>query len=185
MRMGTITDVVGTDWYFDDVKWVYDNWLMRGVTDELFQPWGAASGISSVVSLRRLDGVDLTPYYTGEEDGLDNTAWYVAAARWAKVSNILPGGVFAGHDSVSRAYVAVMLKNYLSYRGISVTLPQTPITFADSDQMSQEEREAFQILYQAGIFRGDSKNNMEPRVIATRLDLALLLHRLNTLLERN
>ena len=78
-----------------------------------------------------------------------------------------------------------MLKNYLSYRGISVTLPQTPITFADSDQMSQEEREAFQILYQAGIFRGDSKNNMEPRLIATRLDLALLLHRLNTLLERN
>lgn len=179
MRMGSITDVVGTDWYFENVKWAYDNWIMRGVTDETFVPFGPVSGISSVISLRRMDGVDLTPYYTGEDDGLDNSAWYVAAARWAKVSGLLPNGEFMGYEGVSRGYVAVMLKNYLDYRDIHVELPETPVNFADENQMSATEIEAFRILYQTGIFRGDGSGNMEPQTIATRLDLTLLLFRLN------
>ena len=177
--MGSITDVVGTDWYFENVKWAYENWIMRGVTDETFVPFGPVSGISSVISLRRMDGVDLTPYYTGEDDGLDNSAWYVAAARWAKVSGLLPNGEFMGYEGVSRGYVAVMLKNYLDYRNIHVELPETPVNFADESQMSATEIEAFRILYQTGIFRGDGSGNMEPQTIATRLDLTLLLFRLN------
>ena len=184
MTLGDITDVIGTDWYFDDVRWVYNEWLMRGVTADSFQPWNPMSGVSAVVSLRRLDGVDLTPYYTGEDDGLDNDAWYVAAARWAKVSGILPGGVFTGYESLTRGYVAVMLKNYLEYLGVQVEVPQNPVSFTDSAQMSDEELEAFQILRAANIFRG-TDNTMEPQTITTRVDMALLLHRLNTFLKNH
>ena len=57
--------------------------------------------------------------------------------------------------------------------------PETSVAFADESQMSEAKVMAFRVLYQNGIFRGDGSGHMESQTIATRLDLTLLLFRLN------
>ena len=172
-------DIKGTDWFFEDAVWAYSykDGILRGYSETEWQPLTPIHSVSVAVTLRRMDGADLTPYYTGEEDGLDNSAWYVAAARWATVNGILPAP-FGGYAPLTRGEYAVILRNYLRYRGIDVT-PSQPAGFSDSDQMTADEREAFQFLNEAGIYRGDASGAMLPKNNLHRAHLAALLHRLS------
>ena len=177
--LGKFEDIKGTDWFFEDAVWAYSykDGILRGYSETEWQPLTPIHSVSVAVTLRRMDGADLTPYYTGEEDGLDNSAWYVAAARWATVNGILPAP-FGGYAPLTRGEYAVILRNYLRYRGIDVT-PSQPAGFSDSDQMTADEREAFQFLNEAGIYRGDASGAMLPKNNLHRAHLAALLHRLS------
>ena len=49
--------------------------------------------------------------------------------------------------------------------------------------MTQEENDAFQVLYQFGIFKGVGNYYMDPQGSTTRAQLAVLLHRLSVFVE--
>ena len=76
-----------------------------------------------------------------------------------------------------------MLVKYLQHSGIDCTLPAAPVAFADAELMTQEENEAFQVLYQFGIFKGIGNYYMDPQGSTTRAQLAVLLHRMSVFVE--
>ena len=99
-------------------------------------------------------------------------------------NGLLPQGAeIAFQAPMARGAFAVMLVKYLQTLGVDCTLPAEPIAFTDAQDMTQEENDAFQVLYQFGIFKGIGNYTMDSDGITTRAQLAVLLHRLSVFVE--
>lgn len=177
-------DVSAGDWFYPDVDWGYQNKLMIGVTSDLYKPRDLISAATVVTVLARLDKADLSAWADVSYPEIAQGQWYTNAAVWARSIGILPEGTFSAQPPIARAKFAVMLVKYLESRGIDCALPEQPVAFADADLMTQEENDAFQVLYQFGIFKGTGNYFMDPQGSTTRAQLAVLLHRLSVFTEQ-
>ena len=176
-------DISSSDWFYPDVDWAYQQKLMIGVTEQIYAPYGAISSATVVTVLARMDKVNLDDYAAVSYPQIDAGQWYTNAANWAMESGLLPDEHFTGQPPIARAKFAVMLVKYLQHSGIDCTLPEEPVAFADASLMTQEENDAFQVLYQFGIFKGVGNYYMDPQGSTTRAQLAVLLHRLSVFVE--
>ena len=172
-------DISTANWFYPDVDWAYQNGLMVGVTESDYQPYGSISPATVVVVLARLNKADLTQWQDNVPEEVTPGQWYTAAASWAKAAGLLPDGPFEVGPSMPRGQMAVMLKKYLVHLGIDCTLPSQPVAFTDAALMTQEENDAFQVLYQFGIFKGIGNYTMDVAGSTTRAQFAVLLHRLS------
>ena len=176
-------DVSASDWFYADVDWAYQQKLMIGVTGQTYAPYGPISPATVVTVLARMDKVDHTAYGQASDARIEAGQWYTAAANWAMQAGLLPDEPFTAQPPIARAKFAVMLVKYLQHSGIDCTLPAAPVAFADAELMTQEENEAFQVLYQFGIFKGIGNYYMDPQGSTTRAQLAVLLHRMSVFVE--
>ena len=172
-------DISANDWFYSDVNWAYQNKLMIGVTSNTYVPYGLISPATAVTVLARMDQVDLDDYAAASYPQIDAGQWYTNAANWAMESGLLTDEHFTGQPPIARAKLAVMLVKYLRHSGVDCTLTGDPVVFADASLMTQEENDAFQVLYQFGIFKGVGNYYMDPQGSTTRAQLAVLLHRLS------
>lgn len=172
-------DISSSDWFYNDANWAYQNGIILGVTENTYEPQTFISYTTAVVVLARLNKVDLKKYETVKVSGIPSGQWYTSAANWAKRNGILSSVSFQGGERLPRGKLAVILANYLKYAGIRYSQPPNPVLFADADQMTREENQAFQILYRLGIFKGTGNYHMNPKGYTTRAHLVALLHRLS------
>lgn len=173
------TDVSPSDWFYEDLKWAYDNGIMLGVSDTEFAPQRRVSQATIVTVLARLAQVDLTRFDGEEESGITAGRSYTAAAVWAKRAGLLPEeGVFTGDETTTRNQMAVMLVKYLRSMGKDTMPPAQPAVFADAGDMTQEGNDAFQVLYQQSIFKGVGELNMNAAGSTTRAHFVALIHRI-------
>ena len=179
----TFRDVSSGNWFFADVEWAYQNRLMIGVTKDLYKPYNPISPAMVVTVLSRMDKVDLSQYADTSYEEIAGGQWYTAAAAWAKEAGLLPEGPFVAQPPMGRGQMAVMLVKYLKHAGIDCTLVGEPVVFTDADLMTPEENEAFQVLYQFGIFKGIGNYTMDVAGATTRAQLAVLIHRLSVFVE--
>ncbi len=170
-------DVPQSAWFYDDVKWVFDRDLMLGVSENLFDPDGPVDAATIVMVLARTIGVDLTQYANSTEVNLPQDQWYSAAANWATQSGLIDD-TFERNKPYSRGQMAVLLYKYFKYIGIDCSQPDPTVEFADADQMTPEQNEAYQVLYNYGIFKGVGNNRMDVYSNTSRAQLAALMHRL-------
>lgn len=77
-----------------------------------------------------------------------------------------------------------MLVKYLRSMGFDTSLPSPMAEFADADLMTQDEFNAFQVLYHYGIFRGVGDMRMNPVGITSRCEFSALIHRVDDLIEK-
>ncbi len=177
-------DVSASDWYYPDVDWVYQRKLMVGVTSDRFAPYGYTSPAIMVTVLARMGQVDLAPYGELSYPEIPAGQWYTAAGNWAMSNDLLPRRAeIAFQEPMARGAFAVMLVKYLQTLKVDCTLPAEPIAFTDAQDMTQAENDAFQVLYQFGIFKGIGNYTMDATGITTRAQLAVLLHRLSVFVE--
>lgn len=176
-------DITVNDWFYPDVDWAYQGRLMLGVTGDIFAPYGLISAPTMVTVLARMDKADLSRYDNVSYPEIQQGQWYTNAAVWAKETGLLSEGEFIAAPPLARAKFAVMLVKYLQSKGIDCTVAGEPIAFADADQMTQEENDAFQALYQFGIFKGVGGYRMDAQGSTTRAQLAVLLHRLSVFVK--
>ena len=177
------SDIKDTDWFYVDVEWAYQNKLMIGVTKDAYMPYNPISPAMVVTVLSRMDKIDLSQYEDAAYEEITGGQWYTAAASWAKDAGLLPEGPFVGQPPMGRGQMAVMLVKYLKHAGIDCTLTGEPVVFTDADQMTAEENEAFQVLYQFGIFKGIGNYTMDVSGATTRAQLAVLMHRVSVFVE--
>ena len=181
---GLYSDVLEQNWFYDDVKWAKENEIMVGVTETTFAPNEAISQATIVTVLARLLKIDLTQFDGVSYDDVTPGQWYTNAAIWAKQSGILPDySSFTGTAELSRDGMAIMLVKFLRSMGVDTNVDVSGITFADAEQMTDAGREAFQILYHYGIFRGIGENRMDPLSSVTRAQFAALMHRISVFIE--
>ena len=75
-------DAESADWFYAYVVYVYENGLMNGVSDTLFDPNGTVTRAQLVTILWRLDGEPAVNYALPFDD-VASGAWYAEAVRWA------------------------------------------------------------------------------------------------------
>lgn len=179
------TDVSEQYWYYNDVKWAFENEIMIGTSTTRFDP-NTPIGQSTVVTvLARMAKVDLTRFSAEGYENITSGQWYSSAAVWATQAGLLPNDtVFVESGSISRGNMAIMLTKYLKSVGIDTSLPSSLAEFADTDLMTQDEFDAFQVLYHYGIFLGTGGMRMNPTGITSRCEFSALMHRVDTLIKK-
>lgn len=168
------TDVVSTQWYADAVNFVAARQFFYGVSEDEFAPDDDMTRAMFAKVIANLEGADLTRYNTSVFVDVDKDAWYGAAIAWAVDKKIVSGvgnGSFDPGAPVTREQMAVMLHNYMEYKGIKFAGTSQP-AFADANAVSDWAKDAVTTIQSYGIISGIGGNTFAPKANADRAAVA-------------
>ena len=177
------TDVSESDWFFNDVKFVYQNGLMNGTSATTFSPEGTTSRGMIVTILWRMAGSpDMEDKIWGYPFAdVDATAYYGTAVYWARLNGIAGGyddATFGPNAPINREQMAVMMYRYAQYMGYDTTQGGMAIReYADYGQVSSYALEAMDWANATGIVTGTSESTLSPQGQATRAQAAAMFTR--------
>ena len=172
-------DVSGSDWFYNDVRYVYEKGIMDGTGADRFSPNAPLTRAMIVTILYRMAG---SPAMSGASDfkDVDSNKWFAKAVAWAAANGIVNGygsGLFGPNDPVTREQLAAILYRYAVYGGMTaVTLEENLGSFADTAQLSAYAIQAMNWAVGQGLING-SGNNLVPKAQATRAQVAAIIHR--------
>lgn len=174
-------DVHSNDWFYDDVKWAFEQGLMMGTTADNFSPNTFTTRGMIVTILWRMEGSPVVNYALPFSDVADGM-WYSEAVRWAVSEHIVSGYSatrFAPEDNITREQLAAMLYNYAKYKGIDVSVGEDTniLSYDDAFDISEYAYEALQWAVGEGIMGGMTDSTIAPQNLATRAQVAAMLHR--------
>ena len=153
-------DVSVNAWYYDAVKYVWDNGLMNGTGTAEFSPNTTLNRAMVWTILARLDGVDV--------DG--GATWYSKAQEWAMAEGVSDGTDPMG--AVTREQLVTMLWRFKGEPAVDFLL-----TSPDADTISDWAREAMRWAVSNGIIEGDENGCITPTATATRAQAAAIFMR--------
>ena len=164
------TDVWRGDWYYDGVRYVYDNNLMNGTSGTVFSPNAATTRGMIVTILARMDGVNTS-----------GTPWYEAGREWAMRNGISDGTNMEG--KITREQLAAMLSRYAALKNRDVSAIASISAYADASSVSNWAVNAMRWAVGEGLIQG-SNNHLRPQSNATRAEVATILMRFCELLKK-
>ena len=176
----TGADISPSDWFYEDVIYVYSKGLMVGISDSAFGPQMTMTRGMIVTVLGRLAGIDTADYTGASFDDVTLTQYYAPYIKWAAEKGIVSGigdNKFAPDANISRQDLAVILNNYANKMGITLPETATATTFSDDANISGYAKEAVEAMQKAGIISGKPGNLFDPKGNATRAEVAAILHR--------
>lgn len=108
-------DVRRTSWYYQGVRYCYENQYISGTDKGIFDPNGILTREQFVVILARIDGVKLNRYTNTPFSDVDNDSWYSASVAWAYEGGYINGignNSFGVGKAITREEIAVLLYRY-------------------------------------------------------------------------
>ena len=172
-------DVKSADWFYNDVKYVYEKGMMAGTAADVFAPNATTTRAMIVTILYRLEG---SPAVTGTNAFVDVPAgqWYTDAVNWAAANQIVKGTsatTFAPNDSITREQMAAILYRYAQYKGYDVTKKADLSGYSDNGQVSAYAKDALAWANAAKLINGVTNTTLAPQGNATRAQVSAILHR--------
>lgn len=172
------TDVSTSDWFYDDVAFVYENGLFSGTDSRSFSPNASMTRAMLVTVLCRLEG---EPTVTGRSSFTDvrSGAYYEKSVIWAAANGIVTGTdstSFSPDAKVTREQLAAILYRYAQYRKLDTDASAKLNSFTDAGSVSAYASEALGWAVSEGLINGASGKLM-PKGDATRAQVAAILHR--------
>ena len=155
------TDVSVNAWYYEAVKYVYENGIMNGMDRYSFQPNGTLTRAMVWTMLARLDGVDT-------EGG---NSWYAKAQEWATANSVSDGENPTGE--VTREQLITMLWRYAG----SPTYTADLSGYVDTADISSWAQQAMCWAVATGVIEGDENAALTPKADTTRAQAAAMLMR--------
>ena len=157
------TDVSANNWFYDGVKYAYENGLMNGTSSNAFSPNANTTRGMIVTILARVEGVNT-----------NGTPWYAAGQKWAMDNGISDGTNMPG--VITREQLATILYRYAKQKGYDVSKSTALTGFSDADKVSGYASEAMQWAVAEGLLQG-SNGKLNPQGSATRAQVATILMR--------
>ena len=172
-------DVTEGDWFYDAVRYAYENGLMDGVGDNLFAPNSETTRAQLVTILYRLAG---QPAVSGDLPFTDVEAgtWYTDAVAWAAANGIVNGvseTEFAPGKDITREQLATILFRYAEAKGYDVSARADLSAYPDADQIQSYAAESVAWAVAEGLIQGFEDNTLRPAGNATRAQIATILMR--------
>ena len=158
------TDVVSGSWYYDGVKYAYDNGIMKGTGTNAFNPNADTTRSMIVTILARMEGVNTS----------GGATWYTAGREWAMENGISDGTNMDG--KITREQLAAMLYRYAKMKGYDVSASASLSGYTDASSVSGWAKEAMQWAVGSGLIQG-SGNALTPQANASRAQIATILMR--------
>ena len=173
-------DVYSTDWYYEDVMYVYNNKIMQGTSYTEFSPKENITRAMIVTMLWRLEG---SPASVGAQfKDVKADSYYADAVRWAAKNGIVMGddvGTFRPNDNITREELAAIIYRYAKFHGEGfVGTWAFKLPYTDLANISSWALEAVSYLAMKNIIVTDSSVKLNPAVDASRAEAAVVLHRL-------
>ena len=173
------TDVSESDWFYEDVMFVFANGLMIGTSDTTFSPEISTSRAMVATTLWRMEG---EPQPEGDNPFTDvkNGEWYTEAITWANENGIAEGygnGCFQPETPVTREQLASFFYRYAAYKGYDITITGSLDRFNDKDNVSEWAKDTMAWAVGYGLIGGKGNNMLDPQGGATRAEFAAMLHR--------
>ena len=154
------TDVNRSQWFYDEVYYVYTNGMMEGDSATTFNPDGRMTRAMFWAVLGRIDGATIT--------GND---WAEEARAWAMREGVSDGT--NPNDYVTREQMVTMLWRYAGEKNGSASL----VRYTDADKISGYAVEAMRWAIGNGIIEGMTSTTLEPQGTATRAQCAAIFMR--------
>ena len=172
-------DVTVSDWFYDDVRYVYANGIMDGTSSDRFAPNAPLTRAMIVTILYRMDG---SPAMSGASDfkDVDSNKWFAKAVAWAAANGIVNGygsGLFGPNDPVTREQLAAILYRYTAYCKASTTMNGDNLaSFTDLSTVSGYALESMNWAVGEKLLKG-ANSKLDPKANATRAQVAAIIHR--------
>ena len=184
-------DIRETDWFYDDVAFVFLNGLFKGISQNEFAPKMTMSRAMLATVIYRLDTLFRsegesktveTPKaaYQNPFNDVPEGKYYTDAVKWAAANEILRGtgnGAFEPDKELTREQMAVILYRYMKYAKLEFAVTAEYIFFEDESSISDFAKEAMQVMNKLGIIKGVGNGIISPKKSATRAEIAAILHR--------
>ena len=172
-------DVTQENWFYDAVKFVTMDGLMRGVADNEFSPNTNVTRAMLVAILYRNEG---EPAISENSKFRDVTSgqWYTNAVAWAGLSGIVTGysdGNFGPDDAVTREQLIAILYRYAVSKKVDVSARTELLNYSDKYQISDWALSAIEWAVAEGIINGQTDVTIAPKGRATRAEVAAMLKR--------
>lgn len=171
-------DVTEKDWFYNEVKYVYDQGMMKGTGDGSFAPATPTSRAMLVTILYRLAGspAALAPTFPDVAAG----QYYAYPVGWAAGQSIVNGyedGSFRPDGLLTREQLAAILHRYSRAMGYSVAQRGDLTGFTDAAAISPYAAEPMSWAVGAGLLTGMGDGTIAPGGYATRAQVATILAR--------
>lgn len=168
-------DVRRGDWFYDPVKYVWEEGLMQGISDTEFGPALPANRAMVVTLLYRMDGAA----YEFEESSFADVepgVWYHAPVEWALLWGITTGvsdTEFAPGRNVIREQFVTFLHRYAGEPEPEAIPERIP----DWQEVSEYAANAMAWALEAGLLAGYEDGTIRPLRELNRAELAVLMQR--------
>ncbi len=174
------TDVAASDWFYNDVKYCYDNGLMTGMGNNRFEPYGTTTRAQFATVLYRMAGSPNVGGMSCPFSDVPANSWYRSAVIWAFNNGIVKGTsetTFTPDASITREQMVSMLYRYSGSKEVTGNLNM----FSDKDRVSDYAVPAVIWAVQNKIVSGMGNGTFYPQGYATRGQLAKVLHAYKTM----
>ena len=172
------TDVHETDWFYNDVLFVYEEGLFAGTSDTTFSPNTAMTRAMLVTVLYRLEGEPAVSGRSGFSDVTFNS-YYEDAVTWAADNGIVNGTsitTFSPNANVTREQMAAILYRYAQYKKYNTAASSSLNGFTDQASVSGYATASLEWAVAEKLVNG-SAGKLMPTGNATRAQVAAILHR--------
>ena len=172
-------DVTESDWFYDAVRYVYQNGLFGGVSQSLFDPNGRITRGMLVTVLYRTEGKP-EPGAASKFEDVPEGAYYADAVAWAAENGIVKGYTeteFAPEEFISREQIAAVLHRYAVFAGNAAYAAGSLAEFADRDQISPWAMEDVVWAVREKLIQGNGGGLLNPQGTATRAETSAMLQR--------
>lgn len=175
------TDVKSGDWFYDGVRFAYEEGIMNGLSDDTFGPSVSTTRGMVVTMLWRMENEPQAKTGAAFAD-VKESAYYAEAVAWAAENGIVNGvseTAFAPDQEITREQLAVMLYRYSQIKGYDLTVQGDLSGFGDGKQVSGYAVASMQWAVGASLIQG-TDSGLVPAGSATRAQLATILYRFLT-----
>lgn len=169
-------DVAKGSWYYEGVRYAYENGLMSGTGEGTFSPDLPTSRGMLVTILYRLAGspaagsASFTDVVKGQ--------WYADGVAWASANGVVsgyPDGSFRPNDTITRGQMAAILYQYARIQGKLDDSRADLSIFSDLDSLSAYAKEPMSWAVAQGLFSGVFADTLAPGGSTTRAQAAVIL----------
>ncbi len=178
-RPAWFEDVPEDKWYYDPVRYAFENGLMNGVSETLFAPESDITRAMFVTVLHRMEGAtEAAEGYTF--DDVSSDAYCSEAVAWASENGIVEGfsaEEFGPDISITREQMAAIIYRYARYKGYDLTASYMP-GYSDAESISEYAREAVAWAADKGVMNGNDDNTFAPLANSTRAQAAAVFERI-------
>lgn len=171
-------DIHKNDWFYDSVKYAYENDLMKGVSNTEFAPQNDITRAMFVTVLYRIenepqaDSCDFTDVERG--------SYYEKAVAWANATGIVSGvskDRFAPNDPITREQMAAIIYRYATFKGYDITTSGST-AYTDNSDISDYANDAVIWAAEKSIMTGNTDGSFAPKANTTRAQAAAVFMRM-------
>lgn len=171
------TDVAEGDWFYDAVAYVYENGIMAGTSETIFNPTMELDRAQAAQLFYNLEG---KPAVTGDSAFSDvaSSHWAVDAITWAAENEVVAGiggNLYDPDSNVTREQFAQMLYNYAQYKGYDLTANGDLTQFPDDGSISFWAETALGWANGNGLINGHENGTIDPQGSAIRAQAASIM----------